>query len=633
MNGCCFKRLVLLFILLINLSAFSQPVVLGDSQEVLKYPFPLFLNSAVFTADKSCSIDVEQITKQPFYPFSHFFDKVPEHLPVNINWWIKVQIDNKFLNDTTIIFYPGFQNAVTIYHESGGRFEKIAGCGNLTPESDLSIPQTRQAAYLPLQAGQLNNFYIKINNKITYHTDPFSPLLMSSSNFDSINMNLLKQGRSYGFIFFTGMGMFLIMFLYILIKWIFQKDLTYLFYAASIFFSGIYFLLSYIKEDNNQFILPNNQLFIHLISNSFFYLSIFAYWQFVRRFLYIKKFETFLGKYLTYGSRVILFVGTVSLSYALITKNLTRVIQIDTIIGAIMVVAGIFVLFGIRKVKSPLKVFIYIGILCLFIFFAIGSAYDLLRGTDYEFLPKLGSGTPFLLVGNIVEILFFTIGLAYRSKLETENIANISLLKAEAEMKALRAQMNPHFIFNCMNTIDAYIIKAAPEKASAFLNRFSKLIRLTLENSQYPLIEMEQEIESLRLFIKLESERFENSFKVNYHIDENLVAGKFKLPPLLIQPFVENAILHGVRPLPDNNGIIDIYFSEKNDLIEIQIIDNGIGIKESMRRNSNLRKHKSMALQLTKNRLALFAKNSRVSIDDRQNESGTIVTIAFPKMI
>ena len=128
-----------------------------------------------------------------------------------------------------------------------------------------------------------------------------------------------------------------------------------------------------------------------------------------------------------------------------------------------------------------------------------------------------------------------------------ERKTQINKIKAEAEMKALRAQMNPHFIFNCMNTIDAHIHKNNTEAASDFLHKFSQLIRQVLENSQYQSISISKDMEALQLYIELEEQRNDFRFTHTIILPDQLVQNGYKLPPLLVQPYVENEIVHALR--------------------------------------------------------------------------------------
>jgi sensor histidine kinase YesM len=628
----------LLLLLLYN-SVRTQPIVLGKDQ-VLQQPFPLFLNGASFFMDESGKLSSEEVAFQAFHPYSYYFSAPPAHLPPNKTWWIKLIIQSEYANDTTVVFYPGFQNYVRAWHEANGRFTLAGICGNMYPASQLSLANFRQALSLPVAAAVVNTFYISVKNVTTYQVDPFRPYLMSRSSLSEVQEKLLRKSRVPDHIFFTGIGMFLIMMIYIFIKWLYQKDAAYLYYAITIFASTAYFLFNYFKEQNNQYWFAENPMINHLTNDSFIFLSMFAYWQFVRKFLYLDRAKNFLGTYLKAGSRAILITGLLSLIYAWIWQDISSLIKINSTIGIVILLAGLYALYAIRKVNQPLRRFIYGGLISLVVFYSLGSVYEMVRDTKYAFFPSLGSGTPLLMIGNIFEMLFFTLGLAYRNKLETEQMASITIQKAEAEMKALRAQMNPHFIFNCMHTIDAYIFKEQPEKASAFLNKFSKLIRQTLENSQYPLITMDKELESLELYTALEEERFENTFTVVYNAPRQLLDRHFKIPPLLLQPYAENAIQHGLRHLPETKegkkkDRLTIQLEEEKDCIHITITDNGIGRAASQQLKAiNGQAHQGMAMELTRQRLENIPGNGSVEIKDinEAGETGTQVIIHLPKI-
>lgn len=613
----------------------AQPVVL-DSSHVLQQPFPLFLNNATFLLDETNSLSAADAAARPFYPFSHYFKSTDKHLPPNKTWWVKFEVDNRLAQDTTVIFYPGFQNYVKAFLAGGGRYTPVGVCGNMLPASQLSIPDFRQALTLPVRGGAASTFFISIKNVTTYQVDAFRPYLMSRSSLSEVQEKLLQKSRIPDHIFFTGIGMFLIMMVYILIKWLYQRDAAYLYYAITIFASTAYFLFNYFKEQNNQYWFAENPMLNHLSNDSFIFLSMFAYWRFVRKFLYLDKTNSFLGKYLQAGSLVILITGVISLAYAWIFRDISSLIKINSTIGVIILIAGLYVLYAIRKVNQPLRRFIYGGLISLVVFYSMGSVYEMVRDTKYAFWPSLGSGTPLLMIGNVFEMLFFTIGLAYRNKLETEQMAGITVQKAEAEMKALRAQMNPHFIFNCMHTIDAYIFKEQPEKASAFLNKFSRLIRQILENSQHQLISLDKELESLDLYIKLEQERFDQSFSFRADVPKELLNGHYKIPPLLLQPYAENAILHGLRFLPADGpakGELYIQLKDEGENICILITDNGIGRAASQKiKEQNGQQHTGLAQELTRQRLERLNGSSIVSITDNTGGTGTMVKIYLPKI-
>ncbi len=210
----------------------------------------------------------------------------------------------------------------------------------------------------------------------------------------------------------------------------------------------------------------------------------------------------------------------------------------------------------------------------------------------------------------------------------------------EEELTALRAQMNPHFIFNTLGAIQNAIISLDKRVAYDYVESFGRLIRIVLESSKNPDIELDMEIEMISLYIDLESVRFSNKFSFNITIDEHLEQDIFYVPTMVIQPFVENAILHGLVPKVGESLLLSINFTIKGDTeIICTIEDNGIGrlASEKLNRLKKLDK-KSMGMKITKERLDLYYKGTgkRFSfniidlIDENDNPLGTKVEIIFP---
>ena len=181
----------------------------------------------------------------------------------------------------------------------------------------------------------------------------------------------------------------------------------------------------------------------------------------------------------------------------------------------------------------------------------------------------------------------------------------------ELEMQALRAQMNPHFIFNCLSSINRFIIKNETEVASDYLTRFSRLIRMVLTNSQRAVISLQDELEMLCLYLDMERLRFKNSFDYNVHFKNVIDTGAISIPPLLLQPFCENAIWHGLMH-KEEHGRLDISINMEENILYCEITDNGIGRTKAAELGSrSVEKEKSLGLKITKERLALFNKNNR----------------------
>ena len=218
----------------------------------------------------------------------------------------------------------------------------------------------------------------------------------------------------------------------------------------------------------------------------------------------------------------------------------------------------------------------------------------------------------------------------FRKQLEyskkEKQLAELQQQKTELEMQALRAQMNPHFIFNCLNSINRFVLRNDTESASNYLTKFSKLMRMVLENSKQILIPLEEEVKCLELYIQMEQFRCKNAFIYYIKCHDGVNPEEAMIPPLLLQPFVENAIWHGVNPR-EGDGNIGIDFFQKEEALYCVIKDNGIGRKMASELKSQLSEHhKSMGLQITKERLAIMgqqqSKESTVNIEDLSDESG-----------
>ena len=208
----------------------------------------------------------------------------------------------------------------------------------------------------------------------------------------------------------------------------------------------------------------------------------------------------------------------------------------------------------------------------------------------------------------------------------------------ELEAKALRAQMNPHFIFNCMNSIKSLIQKNEQEKSILYLTTFSKLIRTIFQNSDKREISLFDEIETCRLYTQLESMRFSNKFSYAFNIDKTLDLKSIMVPALIVQPYIENAIWHGIMP-KENGGMVMVTVDKTACTIRCTIDDDGIG-REMSKQNRFLTKdlsHESKGVYLTQARLhldnLLNERNAKVEIIDKKDvhdkSCGTTVVLCF----
>ncbi len=231
-----------------------------------------------------------------------------------------------------------------------------------------------------------------------------------------------------------------------------------------------------------------------------------------------------------------------------------------------------------------------------------------------------------------------TIRIKRMRKREHERIKTISKI-AELEQQALKAQMNPHFIFNCLNSIQQYVIDKDVGGANRLISGFAKLIRQTLDNSGRQFISVQEERDFLRLYLDLEKNRFEDRFDYVIRIDEHINTEEVLLPPMLLQPYVENSLRHGLRLKKDGKGMIEINLSLWNNQLTCSIIDNGVGRKAAEDYKSARHiEYQSKGISLTGQRIAMLntaiQENITVTIEDLYDNDkrplGTRVIVTLP---
>ena len=228
----------------------------------------------------------------------------------------------------------------------------------------------------------------------------------------------------------------------------------------------------------------------------------------------------------------------------------------------------------------------------------------------------------------------------YRIRLVEKREHNKSLTVkriAELEQMALRSQMNPHFIFNCLNSIQHYVISNDILRTNEFISNFSRLIRMTLDNSSKKEISIKEEVEYINAYLALEQKRYENKFTFEIVLAENI--HNYTIPPMMLQPYLENAVRHGVRYLSDGKGKIAVNFREEGTYVVCSISDNGIGRARSKQlKSNNPIEYQSKGMDLTARRIEMYNSiNSPkiiIEIQDLGPEGnepvGTLISIWFP---
>ena len=260
------------------------------------------------------------------------------------------------------------------------------------------------------------------------------------------------------------------------------------------------------------------------------------------------------------------------------------------------------------------------------------SKYDLAL-TEQELVQENNRRQQWVIYSLILGLIM--LGLAtfffYRSN-QQQKLANNLLA-----LKSLRSQMNPHFIFNALNSVNNYIAKSDERSANRYLSEFSTLMRSVLENSEEDFIPLVKELELLQLYVKLEHSRFPDKFEYKVAVDQDIDVAAYEIPPMLLQPYIENAIWHGLR-YKEEKGYLNIEVKQKDkDSIVIAISDNGIGRKKSAAlKTMNQKKQKSKGMGNIKKRVAIlndmYKNKVDVYISDLESDgSGTRVVFTLKK--
>jgi sensor histidine kinase YesM len=237
-------------------------------------------------------------------------------------------------------------------------------------------------------------------------------------------------------------------------------------------------------------------------------------------------------------------------------------------------------------------------------------------------------GAGILAIASIASFVF------YKHRRDADERQKEAELKAEisdTEMKLLRLQMNPHFIFNSLNSISDYVNKHDPETADQYLSKFAKLMRMTLENSEKKEVPLSEDLTALELYMQLEALRLANRFTYEIVVSESINAEETLVPPLILQPFVENSIWHGIAP-KQGAGRILICVKTESKMIICTVEDDGIGRVKALQNSQQESEPKSMGIKITKSRIDILnkIKNTDAALAVTDLENGTRVEVRLP---
>ena len=454
-----------------------------------------------------------------------------------------------------------------------------------------------------------------------------------------------------------------------------SKEKSFHYYAVYCFF-----LLLYLSFKNPYEITLLTAMYESRFSILNWYVQVIyncIYFLFFISFLDVNKYHLKVYKFIKKGVGIsfaistAIFIGTLFLNSVHIFASFFKYF-----FTPVMFIFGLYSAVWAFKVPGRLKYFIVIGSI-IYSSLAVTALVKTITGYENEIDPII-----YFYTGIFIEQLAFGFGLAYKVKTintsllfhlkenekiksDQNKILQKELQKKEVELleiskkaeerrvlelkskfeneinqlhlSSLQSQMNPHFIFNALNSIKVFLIENDKEQAIFYLNKFAKLIRKILDSSRKGSITLQEELETLRLYMGIENIRFENEVCFLINTDKDIDLERIKVPPLILQPFVENAIWHGLLLSKDEKKLeIKVFFNDKSPVLSLK--DNGIGRKKSQEfKKKKFFKKKSLGLKMTKERIDHFNYKESlnysfeiIDLIDADNQSvGTEVKFLF----
>ncbi len=424
-------------------------------------------------------------------------------------------------------------------------------------------------------------------------------------------------------------GLF-VLFLYHFLIFFQNKSRLYLYYSLYLLGLTIYFLQDIVSTDET--------IFYNYLNFSIQFLAYAAYVAFARDLLDTRTHLIVWDRYFEIEIKILLILAPM---FILIQFFLGYDFQIRafTLIAPLLSIFSLISYYIIiTRIKDNFSLFFVIGSL-IYLVLANISFLEFFLGT--EFFTDLGFQPMFFIyLGAILQSIIFSIIIGFIIKKIQDKSKNAEVRLAvklkemeELKMTALQSQMNPHFLFNSLNSINNFVLKNEVEKASDYITKFSKLIRVILNSSSSPTSTLSDELGILALYVKLEQMRVTGGFNYVVDVDKKLNLEKIKVPPLFLQPFIENSIWHGLMK-KEGKKIIELTIKENDGNVLCVILDNGIGINKAKELDQMTQKRKFFGTRATENRIRILYQNKDVHIitTDISNgeKTGTKVAISFP---
>lgn len=542
------------------------------------------------------------------------------------HYWIQLDFKNKLeaIDKDTEIYLKlnSFDYGNLYYQDEQGITNKPIGLFNKEKISE-KIPLDNYYSQIKITPKNLINnrfLYFKVK-RITFNEQ----IKYWHFNISKQSYVLNHELKDFNALipYYTLAGLCFLTFFLAISLFLLLRNLAFLYYA-------LYIVLYFV------YLAGHNLGFYEFLFNDNYFLS---YW-FSNVFIFIghMPYVLYLMYYLNTKTEYPLVHNPLKI---LIISNVVSIIAVYALYLADYTIALIYILDYGFKMLYMVPVFalfrlIYIGKNHLASFAAIATLSLCFSGLARMYLASPEDGLfldsqIYAVIGFALEIIVFTFGLNYKFYLDLLEKFKFQQEATKNKTKALRAQINPHFIFNSLSSIQHLITSNDKVSTLKYLSKFSRLTRNILESSIETNVVLEDEIKMLKDYLELESLRFDNAFSYKINIDEAINTNSIEVPFMILQPFIENAIIHGLLNKEGHDKKLNISFKQNLNNLECTIDDNGIG-REASGRKKNIHKNKSRGLEVTKERLKIINKtDDNITIIDKigsNNEPlGTTVII------
>ncbi|MDO1451410.1 histidine kinase [Rhodocytophaga aerolata] len=639
-------------------------------------PYALFYEDP--TADTLKPLPV--IEQQPFLPPSRLPQirsqtaRQMKHTRQVI--WLQFKITNTHPTDTIQLVYAGGIHAVySLYLKTDSSFQSMGSSGLCVADDKLR----HGYGYVPVHVppNTTSHYYVRVADYLLL-LDNIAGGLHTRQSFDKVVSQMLLQERWLFGALAIILGCLLLMGGYASFQYLLTHDIAFFYYALYTLMACVFVVVL----ANPRFSLGLTPVSLpwlgHPIALSLNHMLSLLYALFLTRLLGTSRQNPLLWRVII-GLMCVLATLQVMAFMQVFTgiwiSSNTLYFMVDTLPSLLM---GVLLIVATLLSESKLKGYLLAGQISLYVI-AISPFHGLfaLNNLSPQTATFLNYPPFYMMLGLCIELFCFALALAYRSKLveteknelqkgyarrlETELQVRTLQVQAQSEqlekqhiqqleqsfeqqlaeiqMMALRAQMNPHFIFNCLNSIQLYTTSNDAVKASDYLNRFSGLIRLVLENSRSEQVTLSNELEALRMYLEMEAMRFKDKLRFRIEVEKSLDTDLIEIPPLLLQPYVENAIWHGLMHKPEG-GLVEVNVEPvQEDCLRITITDDGIGRTRATELKSlSATRHKSFGMKVTGERISLINRlyhtHTRVAVHDLTDAAGkpagTLVVLEIP---